>query len=270
MNGTGNDFVIFDARTQPLKLSSSQLRNIADRNNDVTKGCDQIIVMERSQQADVFMRIYNADGSEVNACGNATRCVAWHLMQDRKIQEVNIETKAGVLHCTKSSAINSIGLDPKKTDATIKVDMGPPRFIKQIEALLGFNIVFTADVGNPHIIFFTDNSEVLDRIDDIGPKLQDHGLFPKGVNVTIARINLSDNSVFSHVWERGVGPTASCGTAACATAISAIRYNPELYNELRITQYESGHLRVRWNGNDGDHIFLIGPVKKEFENEIGL
>jgi diaminopimelate epimerase len=240
MHGTGNDFIMLDARVQPIHLTSEKVAALANRRTGI--GFDQCVVLKASTKADVFMQIINADGSEVNACGNATRCVASLLPE----ADVTIETNAGIYDCR--AAGNDI----------ICVNMGAPKFgwqeIPLSQALDTENIQLDIEgirnvsgvcvnMGNPHVVFFVDEHAAID-LEEIGPLIEHHPLFPERVNVSVARVikkhepvgesamsSRSDASNESQqtftetikldVWERGAGITLSCGTAACATLVAA-------------------------------------------------
>ncbi|MFK7840688.1 MAG: diaminopimelate epimerase, partial [Sphingorhabdus sp.] len=209
MHGLGNDFVIIDARVHGLELTSAKAAAIANRNNGI--GCDQLIILRPSDIADVRMQIFNADGSEVESCGNASRCVA-KLIGD----ETRIETDGGIIigNATADGAI---------------VDMGIPQFDWQSIPLayamdtltmpLGWEDLqnpSAVNVGNPHVIFFVENSASV-PLDRLGPMIEVDPLFPEKVNVNVAHIE--DGVIQLLVWERGVGLTRACGTGACATAV---------------------------------------------------
>src|SRR5688572_19267984 len=213
MHGLGNDFVILDAREGAIEMDGARARAIADRRTGV--GCDQVIVLEPSDVADVRMRIWNADGGEVEACGNATRCVA--LIEGGVVR---IETVGGILEGRANG-----------TAATI--DMGPPRFgwdeIPLAYAIDtgampvawdGLETPAAVNVGNPHVVFFVDDVDAVD-LERLGPRIEHDPLFPDRVNVNIAAVE--GEALRLRVWERGVGETLACGTGACATAVAAIR-----------------------------------------------
>ncbi len=284
MHGAGNDFVIFDARAHPLRLRSDQLRRLADRNNDLTGGCDQVIIMEPSQEADVFMRIYNADGGEVDACGNATRCVGWLLMEEAGVEKADVQTNAGILHCAKHSW--GAGVESwKGASGLVTADMGAPRFNWQDIPLSqpvdtahvplsieGLSDPVCVSMGNPHVVFLVQDASLLDRIERVGPQLQKHPLFSQGVNVSIAMVsgNAVSGTVQMRVWERGVGLTASCGTAACAVKVAAARRGllaTDKYHTLTLKRDDATQvLMVRWD-EAGGHVLLHGPVVLDFRGE---
>ncbi len=226
MNGLGNDFVVLDARVRALPLGADALRAIADRKEGI--GCDQIIALEPSQHADVFMRIWNADGGEVGACGNAARCVAALVAKEQGREGVSIETESAVL----AASVNR--------DGSVTIDMGEPRFAwdqiplaepfhdtRRIELQVGpiddpvLHSPSVVNVGNPHALFFVDDVAAHD-LAKFGPMLEHHPLFPERANISLVQV-LSPDHLKVRTWERGAGLTRACGTAACAAAVAAAR-----------------------------------------------
>lgn len=256
MHGLGNDFVVIDARQAPIDLSPGQARAIADRKTGI--GCDQLILVEPSAQADVRMRIWNADGGEVEACGNASRCVAM------LIGGGTIETLGGLLR----GAANEDG-------AT--VDMGEPRFgWDQIPLGYAMDTAHmpvawedladpaAVNVGNPHVIFFAEDCDGVD-LERLGPTIETDPLFPERVNVNVATIE-SRSRIRLRVWERGVGLTQACGTGACATAVAAIRAGRATSPvEVRLP---GGTLTIAWE--PGGRIGMTGPATHVFSAEADL
>ena len=253
MHGLGNDFVIIDAREDDMDLSGAQAAAIADRHSGI--GCDQLIVLRPSRQADVRMQIFNADGSEVEACGNAARCVA-RLIGD----ETRIETGGGII-IGKATADGAI------------VDMGKPRFDWQAIPLAYAMDTLTmpvgwedlqnpaaVNVGNPHVIFFVDDSAAAE-LDRLGPMIEVDPLFPEKVNVNIAHID--QGVIHLRVWERGVGLTRACGTGACATAVAAIRRG--LVSSPVQVNLPGGTLTISWQ--EGANIAMQGPTTYVFAGE---
>lgn len=256
MHGLGNDFVILDARKAPLNLSPGRMRQIADRRRGV--GCDQLIVMEppKDANADVFMRIYNPDATEPQACGNATRCVASLIMKETGKAVCVIQTVAGLLYCTSME------------NGLVAVDMGAPRLewnqiplSKQCDTLhlpldgdpVGVNI------GNPHCVFFCGDAEAI-SVDKEGPKIEHDPLFPERVNVEYASM-LGTDHIRMRVWERSAGITQACGSAACATVVAAVRRGLT-GRKVRVT-LDGGDLEFEWRESDG-HIIMTGPVAHSF------
>jgi diaminopimelate epimerase len=266
MHGLGNDFVVFDGRKSGILLEPRLARAIADRRQGV--GCDQVIVIERAHNgADAAMRILNADGSEVESCGNAARCVARLLMEEKDATATRIETLGGPLFCT----------DAGHGDVT--VDMGLPRFgwqdipLSQNVDTNGFPLTvggasFTASavsVGNPHCVLFVDDAEQAD-VAGLGPAIEHHPLFSARTNVEFVQI-LSPQRLRMRVWERGAGITRACGTGACAAAVAAHRRGLA----ARDTQIvlDGGTLAIAWRESD-DHILMTGPSSLTFAGEVDL
>jgi len=266
MNGLGNDFVVLDARKHPLALEPAQIAAIADRSHGI--GCDQVIALEPSDFADVFMRIWNADGGEVGTCGNAARCVAALLVAERGSPHVSIETESGMLAATVAK------------DGRVTIDMGTPRFNwNEIPLSQPFDdtraIELTAvgdprlsapsvvNVGNPHCIFFVDDVEAHD-LARFGPLLEHHQLFPERANISLAQVTGPD-SLRLRTWERGAGLTRACGTAACAAAVAAVRRGL-MGREVRVT-LPGGDLVIGWREGD-DHILMTGPFALDYEGDL--
>lgn len=260
MHGVGNDFVIFDARKQPIAFAPKDIRAIANRRTGV--GCDQVIVMEKSSQdgGNVFMRIYNADGSEVSSCGNATRCVAWIIMEETGQDQITIQTHAGVLHCTRVNKDH------------IRADMGEPKFGWQDIPLseprntlhLGITVGDFSDpvavsMGNPHAVFIVGDVSTV-PVTEIGSELENYPLFPDRANISFAQ-PLNQRHIKLRVWERGVGETQACGTAACATLVALSRR--ELVGRQAQIELPGGMLEVEWD-KATNHVFMTGPVALSF------
>jgi diaminopimelate epimerase len=264
MHGLGNDFVVIDARKRPLALAPDQARAIAARHTGV--GCDQIILMEAPPDAaaDIFMRIHNADGGEVGACGNATRCVAALLMAEEGRDSVRIATASGVLAAE--------GL----AGGMVAVDMGRPSFewrdipLSQPEDTLHLELASgplrdpaAVSMGNPHCVFFVDDAETA-PIAALGPALEHHSLFPERANIGVAQV-IDKGTIRLRVWERGAGLTMACGTGACAAAVAAHRRG--LTGRRVETRLDGGALTIEWRGDD--HVMMIGPVAVSFTGTFG-
>jgi diaminopimelate epimerase len=266
MNGLGNDFVVLDARARPLVLKAAQIAAIADRNRGI--GCDQVIALEPSDFADVFMRIWNADGGEVGACGNAARCVAALLVAERGSPHVSIETESGMLAATVAK------------DGSVTIDMGAPRFdwneiplsrpfddTRAVElpqfSDLGLGAAAMVNVGNPHCIFFVENVEAHD-LGRFGPVLEHDPVFPERANISLAQVT-GPSSLRLRTWERGAGLTRACGSAACAAAVAAAR-TKRTGRRVTVT-LPGGDLLIEWREAD-DHVLMTGPVETEFEGRL--
>lgn len=257
MHGLGNDFVVVDARKQPVPFSHRQVRAIADRRTGV--GCDQLIVMQPSDNADVYMRIYNSDGSEVDACGNATRCVAYLVMQDTGSHQLNIETNAGILEAHRRDSWD------------ISVNMGKPRLewkqiplAKALDTLhLPIELEMLRDpvavsMGNPHAVFFVPDISAI-PLNRLGPLLEHHILFPERANISIAQIIAPDH-ILLRVFERGAGETLACGTGACAALVAANRRG--LAAKKATIHLTGGELEIDWR-ESGD-VWMTGPASATF------
>jgi len=249
MHGLGNDFAIFDGRAEPLGFSPLQIRALADRRRGI--GFDQMVVLEppTAPTADVFMRIYNADGGEVEACGNATRCVARLLGRE----SMTIETRPGLL---KVACLGE----------KVSVDMGVPYITQGLALTAGpLQNPVGVDIGNPHAVFFVEDAESVD-LAGLGPKVERHPLFPDRTNVEVAQV-LSPDKIRLRVWERGTGITQACGTGACATAAAAHRLG--LTNRRVAIVLDGGTLDIEWRESDG-HILMTGAVAEVYRAEIEL
>ena len=267
MNGLGNSFVILDLRDSKEQIDADSARLIADPKTG--PGCDQVISIENRDSA-LFMGVWNADGSEVGACGNAARCVGWLLMEEIGADAVDFATGGGPLSATR------IG------DKRVAVDMGAPRFhwrdiplaeqmddTRFIDIKLGpiDNPVLwgpsAVSMGNPHCIFFVDNAET-QALDRFGPLVENHPLFPERANVSVAEVK-SKHAIRLRVWERGAGITEACGSAACAVVAAAHRRR--LTARKATVTLDGGDLAIEWREGD-DHIIMTGPVAFDEEGRL--
>lgn len=269
MNGLGNDFVVLDLRREPLALTDALARAIADRDKGI--GCDQLITIEEPRHGgDAFMGIRNQDGGTVEACGNAARCIGKLILEETGKDAVVIETLGGDTVATRADGGN------------ITVDMGAPRLrwdeiplseefqdTRGIELEIGplgnpiMHSPGVVNVGNPHAIFFVEDADAID-LERSGPMLEHHPLFPERANISVAQV-LSPTHLKLRTWERGVGLTRACGTAACAATVAAIRRRK---TEREITvSLPGGDLTVEWREAD-NHIYMTGPVMLDYEGEL--
>jgi len=259
MHGLGNDFVVVDGRAQPFAPRAAQVRALAHRRTGV--GCDTLIVIEppRNGLADAFMRIRNADGGEVAACGNAARCVAALLMREKGHRHTVIETAAGLLDAEAAE------------DGLVSVDLGRISFdwrdiplSEPADTLhLGIGVgplkdPVAVNVGNPHAVFFVDDVDAV-ALDVFGPQVETHPLFPERSNVEAVRV-LARDRLRMRVWERGVGITQACGTGACAAVAAAARRG--LAERTATVLLDGGELRIDWLRDD--HVLMTGPVATAF------
>lgn len=267
MNGLGNDFVIADARTDKITLNAGQILRICDRAAGI--GCDQLLVMESSTKADVFMRIYNADGSEVSACGNGTRCVARLVMDETGQDSVTIETVAGLLKAQRAGDQIAVDMGEPKLkwdDIPLSEPFHDTRGIELEIGPLGAPLLHTpavVNMGNPHAVFFVDDLNVVD-LSKSGPMLETHPLFPERANISLARVDARD-AISLKVWERGAGLTKACGTAACAAVVSAVR--KRLTDRMVNVRLPGGILTVEWRETD-KHVIMTGPADYDGKGTI--
>lgn len=269
MNGCGNDFVMFDARAHgALDLTPAQATAIASRAQGV--GCDQVIAIERSIRGDAFMRIWNADGAEVAACGNAARCVGHILLGEGSSESVKIETRAGVLQAWSAQEL-------------ITVDMGSPllkweeipvarpndtiRLDYRVAASSGavFEGPGGVNMGNPHAVFFVEDVMAV-PIEELGRLMAVDPYFPEGVNAGFLQVRGRDR-LRLRVFERGAGLTKACGTGACAAVVAAHRAGH--CDRRAEVELDGGTLTIEWKASD-DRVLMTGPVEIEHEGDLAL
>ena len=257
MHGLGNDFVVIDAREQPVEMTEARARALADRKTGV--GCDQLILLEPSAIADARMRIFNADGGEVGACGNATRCVVSLLGGS-----ATIESLGGMLGGTSADGQVIVELEAPRFDW----DAIPLAYAMDTRSMpVGWEYLtapMAANVGNPHVIFFVPDTDTVE-LDRLGPLIETDPLFPARVNVNVATVDDRAN-IRLRVWERGVGLTDACGTGACATAVAAIRAG--LVDSPVTVTLPGGPLTIGWA--PGGRISMTGPATHVFTAEAEL
>ncbi|HEY8615274.1 diaminopimelate epimerase [Phenylobacterium sp.] len=271
MNGLGNDFVVVEARSAPFAPTAEEVRAIADRATGV--GCDQLISIEPPDAAaqdagvDARVRFWNADGEEVSACGNGTRCVGWLLMQSSGKDDAVIETRAGRLFATRAG------------ERLVSVDMGEPGLdwreiplaaeqdTRELDLVLYEHADLMApagcvSMGNPHVVFFVPDAEQA-PVAEAGPAVEKHPLFPEQVNVGFAQV-VGRDRIRLRVWERGAGLTKACGTGACAALVAASRRG--LVDRAATLQLDGGELFVEWR--DDGHVIMTGPAAVDFAGEL--
>jgi diaminopimelate epimerase len=270
MNGLGNDFVVVDARKDAFTPALDQVRVWGDRASGI--GFDQLISIEGSRDGDAFMRVWNSDGSSVETCGNALRCVAWVLNPDASDKTLKIDTLGGP---TKARVLRA-----DARSGTASVDMGRPRLdwreiplsedmdTLRLELKVGpydaplYHTPCAVSMGNPHCVFFVDDVDKVD-VAATGSLIENHPLFPEGVNVEFVQV-IDRDTLRMRVWERGAGITRACGTGACATLVAAARRG--LSNRAARVIMDGGPLHVAWAEND--HVIMTGPVEVEFSGEL--
>jgi diaminopimelate epimerase len=269
MDGLGNDFIIIDRRSEGINLSKNQIIKLCDRD---FIGCDQLIIIKKNSVVDATLQFYNSDGSYSEACGNGTRCVADFLSKEKGKKEITLftSTKTGLL---KSKILgnnlveteigvprtnwNEIPLSKKLNTKDLQIEIIDEKKNKHIGGI-------AVNVGNPHVIFFVDDTEIFD-LKKIGPEIENNELFPEKCNVTLAKV-INKNLVKVKVWERGAGLTKACGTAACATVVAG--NIKSLVEKTVDIEFELGKLTISIDEKNSIH--MKGPVSDIEEISIKL
>ncbi|MFM9834571.1 MAG: diaminopimelate epimerase [Methylophilaceae bacterium] len=267
MQGAGNDFVVVDAFTSPVSLNAIQIKKIANRFFGV--GCDQLLLVERTNtpNVDFCYRIFNADGGEVEQCGNGARCFVRFVVNKglTNKHEIVVETASGII---------SLKL---QEDGQVTVNMGKPRFeptqipflveSKQSEYALTLNnrtiSISAVSMGNPHAVTLVDNVDTA-NVSDLGPQIESHASFPQRVNAGFMQI-VNPHEIKLRVYERGSGETLSCGTGACAAVVSGIQLG--LLQSPVLVNTRGGQLKIDWHG---DAVMMSGPAEIVFEGQIEI
>jgi diaminopimelate epimerase len=269
MNGLGNEILVLDLRQDPVAVKPEEARALARK--DVLP-YDQIMALypAKTPGTEAYVRIYNSDGSEAGACGNGMRCVAQLVANESGKDVLNFETKSGLSSC-RIDAPN-----------TVTVDMGAPRFdwqdiplaeefrdTRHIELQIGpidapvLHSPSAVNVGNPHAIFWVDDVNAYD-LARLGPLLENHPVFPERANISLCKVAARDHLIV-RTWERGAGLTRACGSAACASAVAAVRL--KLADRKTRVTLPGGDLFIEWRERD-DHILMTGPVEMEFSGTL--
>jgi len=263
MHGLGNDFVVLDARSQPLALTEDVVRAIGDRHTGV--GFDQLVILEPAKDAasDVFMSLRNNDGSVAGACGNATRCVARLLMAESGKDSATIQTISGFLHAeARENGLFAVDMGPARLDwqdipLSSDIDtLSLPINMEGMEPPVGVGM------GNPHAVFFVSRAEDA-PVERIGPRVETHPLFPEKTNVEFAQV-LAPDRIRMRVWERGTGITQACGTGACATLVAAARRG--LTGRKAEVVLDGGSLFIEWR--DDNHVMMTGPASLSYAGRL--
>ncbi len=274
MNGLGNQITVLDLRGTSIRVSEADARAIAA---EPRARFDQLMVLHDARTAgtDAFVRIYNVDGSEAGACGNGTRCVAWAMLADPESgasgrSDLLLETRAGLLPAKRESEL------------VFTVDMGVPRLAwdeipladpfhdtSRFELQIGpidapiLHTPCAVNMGNPHAVFFVEDPYAF-NLEQIGPLLENHPIFPDRANIELAAVRAPDHIVL-RVWERGAGITQACGSGACAALVAAVRR--ELSARKATVSLPGGDLTIEWRESDG-HVLMTGPVAFEWEGTL--
>ncbi len=270
MNGLGNEIVVVDFRLDGHVFSAAQAAAIAAAPRS---HFDQMMVLHapRIPGTEAFVRIYNTDGSEAQACGNGTRCIGWLVAAETGKSAFAFETVAGVLDVTVAD------------QQRISVDMGVPRFgwadiplsepfhdTRAIELQVGpidaplIHSPSVVNIGNPHAVFWVERLDIID-LGRVGPMLEHHRLFPERCNISLARV-IDKAAIQLQTWERGAGLTRACGSAACAAAVSAAR--KKLTDRTVTVHVPGGPLHIEWRADD--HIIMTGAVEDEYSGEAQI
>jgi diaminopimelate epimerase len=274
MNGLGNEITVLDLRGTKVRVTPAEARAIAA---DPRSHFDQLMVLHDpvTPGTDAFVRIYNTDGSDSGACGNGTRCVAWAMMADPVMARphegaLTLETEAGLLPVRRVD------------ERVFTVDMGAPRLrwdeiplrdpfqdTRAIELQIGpidapiLHSPSVVNMGNPHAIFWVEDVEAYE-LDRFGPLLENHPIFPERANISLAAVRNPEHIVL-RVWERGVGLTRACGSAACSAVVAAAR--KRLTGRTATVTLPGGDLLIEWRERD-DHVLMTGPVELEHEGRF--
>lgn len=269
MHGLGNDFVVLDLISQTCKLRASHVRKLADRRLGI--GCDQVLVVEppRTPEADFRYRIYNADGNEVEQCGNGARCFALF------VRDMKLTTKTSIIVETNTGTLQLKTLENRQ----VEVDMGAPELEP---AAIPFRAAQRADryslslpdtelqiaavsMGNPHAVTIVANIDTA-PVAELGPRIEQHPDFPQGVNAGFMQL-VSPELIRLRVYERGVGETLACGSGACA-AVVAGRQQGVLEEQVQV-DLPGGSLQIAWAG-EGHPVIMTGPATTVFEGTVRL
>jgi diaminopimelate epimerase len=270
MHGLGNDFIVVDKRSSALMKLSQLSKKLCDRRFGI--GADQLLLLQKSRRADFKMRIFNADGSEVEMCGNGIRCLAKYIW-DKKLtgrrqnqKTITVETPAGIII-------------PKKSGTLIEVDMGEPVLEgRKIPVTIKGTVInhtlkikkdtfkmTCVSMGNPHTVIIVKNVSSL-PLDSWGPMIENHKLFPEKTNVEFVQIMNSKN-IKMRVWERGAGETLACGTGASAAGVASALLG--LTKRSVHVHLPGGKLLIEWNSED-NHVYMTGPAEKVYEGVIEI
>lgn len=264
--GLGNDFIILENLTGKLKLTEKHIKKLCDRHYGI--GCDQLLIVGKSEKADYKMSLFNQDASPAEMCGNGIRCLARYLFLHRitRKKSLNIETDAGIM-------------TTKLIDAMVEVDMGKPVLdgpkvpvnrkgqvinsaLQTKEGTFKINVV---SMGNPHTVVFVKNVKMV-PLEKFGPAVENHPVFPRKTNVGFAQV-ITRKKISLRVWERGAGATLACGTGACAAVVAGVLNK---VTERNVTvSLPGGVLKIRWDEKT-DRILMTGPAEEVFTGTATL
>lgn len=271
MQGAGNDYIYINTLEYPI--ADPVKTSIKWSSYHTGIGSDGLVLIGKSALADFSMRIFNADGSEAMMCGNASRCIGKYVYDNKLTQKevITLETLSGIkilkLH-TENGLVEEVTVDmdlPLLTNSS-QINTPDGKMLAKTITVDGKEYKGTfVCMGNPHLVIFIDDIKDV-NLPAIGPKLENHPLFPERTNVEFAEV-LPDGSLRMRVWERGSGITMACGTGACATAVAAY-LNHKTGRKSRV-RMDGGDLQIHWNEKDG-HVYMTGPAVKVFDGEIEI
>ena len=267
MHGLGNDFIVFDAASPAVLPSPTEIRRLSDRRTGI--GFDQALVLEPPRRAgtDVYYRIFNADGSEVEQCGNGARCIARLVASRRgdRDQPLRMDSPGGIVNARlRADGLVAVAMGvPDFNPASLPFDAPAAAPSYQIDTPVGLVEIGAVSIGNPHAVIRVARVDEA-PVDSVGPAVENHARFPRRVNVGFVEIVAPDH-VRLRVFERGVGETQACGTGACAAVAVGRRHGP-LAEEVNV-DVPGGRLVVRWPG-PGEPIWLIGPAEAAYEGQV--
>jgi len=266
MDGLGNDFLIIDRRKNHVSLNKEKIIELGRRDKI---GFDQILFIEKETKESTPITIFNSDGNEVSACGNGSRCVAYILSKERNTEKISLKTNERILH---TEIVGNL---------SVKINMGKPIFdwqkipiSKEIDYKninlnfetnkFEFKNGFALNMGNPHIVFFRKNCFDY-NLEELGPAIENHNLFPEKCNVTLAQI-IDRGNILVNVWERGSGLTKACGTAACATVVAG--YLKGLVERKSNIKFKEGILNLHFS--EEENVYMTGPVSEIKEINVKI
>ncbi|MEK6777999.1 MAG: diaminopimelate epimerase [bacterium] len=265
MQGTGNDFILVDGLRERIGAPDKYARFLCDRRFGI--GADQVLVLLASEKADFQMQIFNADGSEVEMCGNGIRCFAKYLRDHGYTTKnvIRVETMAGIM--TPEVQEKEISVDmgvPILSGPKIPVNMDGEIISEPIRLDKSDFLMTCVSMGNPHCVIKVPDVDTF-PVEKIGPMIESHPLFPKRTNVEFIQV-LNDHEIKMRVWERGAGETLSCGTGACASTVASALNHWTGRNIL--VHLKGGDLKVQWN--EKGRVTLIGPAEEVFSGQIEI
>ena len=272
MQGIGNDYVYVNCFEETVENPAAVSEFVSDRHFGI--GSDGLVLIMKSDCADFRMRMFNADGSEAEMCGNATRCVGKYVYDNGLTDktDITLETKAGIKYLklfTENGKVTRVTVnmgEPILTPQLIPVDYTGEEFINKVISVDGTEYAITCvSMGNPHAVVYMDDIENLD-IETLGPKFELHQIFPKRTNTEFVKV-IDKNTVEMRVWERGAGETLACGTGACAVLVASVLNGKcERKSTVRLI---GGELTVEWREDD-NCVYMTGPAEKVFDGEIDI